>query len=411
VQGKKEQTTVAYITDIFPRISLTFISLEIRKLRQKGMHIDLYAIWKPQQPITSCESEAFLHETTYLSTVAIWQLLHAHLYYVVRKPKEYCEVLKFCRARHANVRLRRRTVYNFLLAPYLAARLADKNIPHIHAHFASGAATIAMMAARLLNIGFSFTAHRGDILDENVLLNEKLKKASFVIAISEYNRRYLLRESPAVEMSKVKTIHCGVETDIFSPCQRIWKDSPCFLAVGNLLPRKGHVYLIEACRILREKGINYRCIIVGGGPQRTELENLIQKYRMDGQIELAGAVPHESIQSYYNRADIFVLASLSEGIPVVLMEAMSKGLAVIATSIMGIPELVSHEEDGILVNPGDPVELAESMMRVLKDRELKARLGKNARQKVLRNFNIDLNAEKIKELFEGRDAIRPGGKA
>jgi colanic acid/amylovoran biosynthesis glycosyltransferase len=404
-----KSSRIAYITDVFPGITLTFVYLEVRRLRQKGMHIDLYAIWQSKQKITSREADSFGAETTYLSPPPIFQLFRGHGYYAWEKPKKYLQILKLCLAQHPNARLRRRTVYNFLLAPYLATLLANKHTTHIHAHFASGASTVAIMASELLDINFSFTAHRGDIFDEKILLYEKLKKAKFAIAISEYNRACLLREAPDVEASKVKTIHCGVEIEVFSPCQRTHGGPPVFLAVGSLLQRKGHRYLLEACRILRSEGKDYRCIIVGDGPERLELEKLVRKYGVEDQVELAGAVPHEDILLYYDQADIFVHPSLSEGIPVVLMEAMSKELPVIATRITGVPELVSHEEDGLLVGAAESAELAEAMMRLLTNVELRIRLGKNAREKILRDFNLDVNTAQIKELFKESDTLRPRG--
>jgi len=389
---------VAYITDIFPLAS--FIHLEIKKLRHLGMHIDLYVIWNSPQRARAGEEKSISKETQCLSPPRIWQLFRAHCYYAWKVPHRYYEILKLCLAEHTHIRLRRRTLFNFLLAPYLAAGLEKKHLPHIHAHFAFGAATTAMMASRLLNIGFSFTAHRGDILEEKTLLNEKVKRANFVIAISQYNKKVLLREAPETESRKIKTIHLGVDTKVFLPCPQANQGPPVLLAVGYLLARKGHEYLIEACRLLKARGIAYRCVIVGEGPKRKELENLIHRYNMEREVELAGSAPHESIQRYYNRADIFVHPALSEGIPVVLMEAMSKGLPVIATRITGVPELVQHEENGILVSPANVVELIEGMTRLLKDKEFRTRLGNNATRTIVQRFNIDVNALKVKKCFE-----------
>jgi glycosyltransferase involved in cell wall biosynthesis len=257
-----------------------------------------------------------------------------------------------------------------------------------------------MMASSLLNISFSFTAHRVAILDEKVLLNEKAKRAKFAIAISEYNKSRLLSQAPEAEPRQINTIYCGIDKKVFFPCPSIKHGLPYFLAVGSLLVRKGHAFLIEACRILKGYGIDFQCVIIGEGPERRELEDLIRRYNMEGEVELPGSVPHEDIQEYYNQADFLVHPSISEGIPVVLMEAMSKGLPVIATNITGIPELVNNEKNGILVPIRDTLELAEAMMRLLNDKELRMRLGKNARGKILRDFDIDINTNKIRELFE-----------
>jgi glycosyltransferase involved in cell wall biosynthesis len=397
---KTENGRVAYITDVFPGVTLTFVYLEIKKLREQGMRIDIYAIWRPKQKIVASEADCFQAETTYLSPPPILQLLRAHFHYARNRSKQYLDNLRLCVAAHAKLRLRRRTIYNFCLAPYLTMLLANKQIKHIHAHFASGAATTAMMAAKLLDISFSFTAHRGDILEGKALLDEKLKQAKFAVSISEYNRTCLLREAPDVAEDKVKTIHCGVATDVFLPSERAHSGPLVFLSVGSLLERKGHVFLVEACRLLNEYDINYRCIIVGNGPQRNSLQNVIYKYKLEEKVLLVGSVPHEDIQSYYDKADVFVLPSLNEGIPVVLMEAMSKGLAVIATNITGVSELVTNERHGILAAPGEYGELAGAMIRLSKDTELRKFLGANARKKIQSDFNVDINTAKIRKLFE-----------
>ncbi len=398
--GEERTLRIAYITDVFPPISLTFLYLEIKKLRHMGTHVDLYAIWKSRKQTTTAEGESFSNGTRYLWPPPIRQLLRVHFHYARKVPARYLETLKLCLVEHPKARLRLRTLCNFLLAPYLAGSLEKKPVAHIHAHFASGAATVAMMASRLLNIGFSFTAHGSDILIERVLLNEKLKMANFAIAISDYNRKSLVSQAPEAEPSKVRTIHCGVNPDVFLPCTRTNQHPPVFLAVGNLVWQKGHAYLIEACRFLKARGVEYRCVIIGEGPKREELENLIRRYNMEEEVDLHGSVPHESIQLYYNRADILVHPSISEGIPVVLMEAMSKELTVIATRITGVPELVEHGEDGLLVAPGNVAELAEAMVILRNNKELRTRLGNNARRKILRAFNAEVNIKKIKKLFE-----------
>jgi len=180
--------SIAYITDTFPRVSLTFVELEIEKLRCLGGDIDIYALRRSATQVVSGKAESLSNEITYLWPPPIWQLFRAHRYYAWKVPKTYIQILKFCLAPHPYLRLRLRTFCNFLVAPYFATSLAKKNIRHIHSHFASGAATVSMMTSGLLEIGFSFTAHGSDILIEKVLLNEKLKRAKFAIAVSEYNR-------------------------------------------------------------------------------------------------------------------------------------------------------------------------------------------------------------------------------
>jgi colanic acid/amylovoran biosynthesis glycosyltransferase len=397
---KRDHLRLAYITDVFPAVSLTFIYLELKKLRRLHMEIDFYAIWKWHEETKSKEAEFLASEATYLSPPSLTQLFRSHCYYLWHWFDRYLQNLRLCLVAHPSMRLYRRTFYNFILAPYFARMLEKRQTSHVHAHFAFGAATTAMMASNLLNIGFSFTAHGSDVLIEKSLLNEKLTKAKFAIAISEYNKLCLKREAPGVDSDKIKVIHCGVDPEIFYPVYRIDRGLPVFLAVGSLVEEKGHAYLIEACAVLAMNSTDFRCIIVGEGPKRKNLEKLIVRHQLGGKVELAGAIPHERIQVYFDRADIVVHPSISEGIPVALMEAMSKGLPVIASRITGIPELVKHNEDGILVCPADVSELAKAMRKLLDNKEFRIQLGRSGRQKILKKFNLEIGTYKIKKLFD-----------
>jgi len=392
---------VAFIIDVYPKLSLTFIDQEVEKLRHLGMQIDLYAVWRPRPGNSSGEVRSLMDSTTYLSVAPITQLLRAHYYYARRVPGRYLTVLKLCLGQHSSARLRLRTLYNFILAPRLAASLEQKRIRHIHAHFASGASTIGMMVAGLARIDFSFTAHGSGLLVEKVLLSEKTRKAKFVIAVSEYNRQRLLHEAPTAEPSRIKTIHYGVDPDVFSPGGSRKVGGPFVLtAIGNLVWHKGHEYLIEACRLLKANSVDYRCVIVGDGPRRKELRSLILRYGIHREVAMVGAVQHEHIQRYLRESDLLVHPSVSEGIPVVLMEAMATGLPVIATNITGIPELVEDGQNGILVPPRDSMQLADATMRILQDSDLRLRLGRNARDTIVRGFHVDSRTGMVARLFD-----------
>jgi colanic acid/amylovoran biosynthesis glycosyltransferase len=398
--GGQRRLKLAYITDVFPAVSLTFIYLELEKLRQLEMDIDFYAIWKCCEKTQSREAEFLTNETTYLSPPSIAGLLRDHCYYFWHAPDRYLRNLRVCWMRHPTPRLYCRTFYNFFLAPQFARMLQKRGTFHIHAHFAFGAATTAMMAANLLNISFSFTVHGSDVLIEKCLLNEKSKRAKFVVTVSEFNKNRLMVEAPDVNSNKVKVIHCGVDSDVFHPQVHVERGLPVLLAVGSLLDVKGHAYLVEACAALVTDAVDFKCIIVGEGPERKHLEKLILRYKLGEKIKLVGAIPHENIQAYFDRADIVIHPSISEGIPVALMEAMSKGLPVIASRITGIPELVTHEKDGILVSSANVAELAKAMKRLIADNELRTQLGKSAREKILTEFNFERTTCEIKKLFE-----------
>jgi colanic acid/amylovoran biosynthesis glycosyltransferase len=302
---------------------------------------------------------------------------------------------------------RRRTFFHFLEAVYLALDMERQGIKHIHAHFEINAASIALVASRLLGISFSFTAHNL-LFTDRIILQEKIREARFIVAISGFTRDFLSGLAPGETYDhKVHIVHCGLSLKDFSPPDlKPVNDVPILLFVAQLAERKGAPILIEACKILAERGVAFRCIMVGDGPQRALVEQLINQYGLQATVELPGALFQEQLREYLNRADVFVLPCIRtdsgdmDGIPVALMEAMSMGIPTISTHVSGIPELIEHEQSGLLVPPRDPHALADALQRVLQDKELGERLRKNGRCRVQAEFNIQNNARQLAGLFE-----------
>ena len=282
-----------------------------------------------------------------------------------------------------------------------------KAVNHVHAHFVNNAATAALVISRLLGISFSFTAHNV-LFTDRPLLQEKIREARFVVAISEFTRQFLLDFIPGENVAeKIHIVHCGLEPQRFKPPDpKPAKEIPVILFVGQLAERKGAPILIEACRNLRERGLEFRCLIVGDGPQRTIMESLISNFGLQNVVELKGAVFQENLREFLEAADIFVLPCLRtpdgdmDGIPVSLMEAMAMEIPAVSTFVSGIPELIKDGENGSLVPEKDPVALADALQRLLLDKSLCLRLGKSGREKVCQEFDVDKSAGQLKNLFE-----------
>jgi len=398
---------VAFITDLYPKLSLTFIELEVSRLRDLGMPIDLYAIWRPSPgaPLSG-RTQSLTQSTTYLSSAPIKHLMRAHYVYARRAPARYVAALRHVLRPHPTTRRRLRTLYGFVIAPQLAASLEQRRIGHIHAHFAGGACTVAMMASELAGLTFSFTAHGSDVLVEKVLLTEKTTRAKFAVAVCEHIRQVLLASAPKAIPGKIKTIRMGVDPGAFlRGTGRGSGDPIVFTAIGNLVWQKGHEYLIEACRILKARGVDFRCVIVGDGPRRNRLSRLIRSCNVQSEVSLVGSVEHDEIGKYYRQSDVLIHPSVSEGIPVVLMEAMAAGLPVIASDITGIPELVDDGRNGLLVQARDPEQLAAAAMRLIEDEDLRSRLGRSARRTILNEFHVDSRTAEVARLFGSELAL------
>jgi glycosyltransferase involved in cell wall biosynthesis len=251
---------------------------------------------------------------------------------------------------------RLKTLLHTWLGACYAVLLENREVDHIHVHHGYFGSWIGMVAARLLGVGYSLTLHGSDLLLHAAYLDVKLANCGFCLTISEYNRRYIVEHYPGIAAQKIVVSRLGVDVNERAP---FGADTPLttsqsfsLLAVGRLHAVKDHAFLVRACAELHARGVDFECSIAGEGPERRHLEFLIRKSGLKNRVELLGHVTREQMDSLYDRADVVVLTSRSEGIPLVLMEAMARGKIVLAPDITGIPELVTPGQTGFLYEPG-----------------------------------------------------------
>lgn len=399
---------IAYITQSFPSLTTTFIYREVLALRDIGFEIVTFAIWKPNVNKLSAESKGLVDTSFYVFPISWRKFFAAHLHFFFTRPVKYISTFFFVLTRRGeSIKNRRRTFFHFFEAIYLASDAEREGIRHIHAHFTVNAATLALIIARMLDISFSFTAHNNFFTDR-LILKEKLKAAKFFIAISQCSRDFLLQFLPEENLQdKSHIVHCGVSPDDFSPpTHERTNQQPLIFSLAQLVERKGLPVLVEACKILHERGYDFQCLIAGDGPQGSILERLILEYQIQDKVQLVGIVFQEQLSDYLDRSDMFVLPCLTadngdqDGIPVVLMEAMAMEIPTISTYVSGIPELIEDGQSGLLVREKDAVALADAIQRLLIDDELRRAIGKNGRQKVIQEFNIHENAAQLANLFK-----------
>ncbi len=309
-------------------------------------------------------------ETVVLQPLRVITLMRA-LWLCIRHWDRIADLIRriLLRGRESPMQRIKALAHTWLGACY-ALLLEGRGVEHIHAHHGYFGSWIAMAAARFLDVSFSMTLHGSDLLLHGTYLDAKLENCRFCLTVSEYNRRYILQQYPAVEAKKVVVSRLGV---CLPECRglpglarRIGTDKPSFdlsvLAVGRLHAVKDHAFLVRACAQLRACGLKVDCLIAGEGSERSNLESLIRKYGLRERVRLLGHVSNEQTDSLYARADVVVLTSRSEGIPLVLMEAMASGKLVLAPEITGIPELVIAGKTGFLYKPGS---LADFVARLL----------------------------------------------
>lgn len=403
--------TIAYVTQFFPILTETFVYREVCALRAKGYDVRTFSNRTPDRKQLSDESLHLMADTEYVFPIDWKPFLSAHLSYLTRHPLKYVRTLwQVMGQRGESWGNRKRTLGHFGGGVYLAKKAKEQGVQHVHAHFGVNAATIALVIAQLNDITFSFTAHQ-IIFTDQLILREKLKHAHFIAAISEYSRDYLIDfygENGAIA-DKFHIVHCGISPEQFRPKSTTLSlngHKPLIFSLARLDEKKGMPYLIEACRILHERGIDFECIIGGDGEQMPLLQQMVADYSLGEIVTLTGRLFQEDLEPYFNRANLFALGCVTtedgdiDGIPVVLMEAMAMGVPTISTSVSGIPELIEHEKSGLLVPEKDPVALADAMERLLANPAYAQKLAQAGCQKVRCEFNIHHTSDQLAALFE-----------
>jgi glycosyltransferase involved in cell wall biosynthesis len=277
---------------------------------------------------------------------------------------------------------------------------------HIHAHWATYPSTAALLIADRLGLPFSFTSHAHDIFVNDHLIADKLQRASFAVTISEFNRRWLAGRYASAAPRRLEVIHCGLPIDQYRPAA-VEREAGLIVAVGRLDDIKGFRHLVDACGELKQRGVAFRCRIVGEGPLRKALAAQIAALGLSEHCTLDGALPQHDVRMLVQRAAVFVLPSVvtpqgdRDGIPVALMEAMALGTPVVSTAVSGIPELVEDGVTGLLVAPGDALALADRIDRLLHDQATAAALTARARTRIERDFDVAKEAERLLQLFQG----------
>jgi glycosyltransferase involved in cell wall biosynthesis len=298
----------------------------------------------------------------------------------------------------------------FPIAVSWAHQMRALGVRHVHAHFGSYPALAALIAAELMEIGFSFTAHAHDLFVDNMMLAEKASQAKFVVAISEFNRTRLSALLSADAARRVRVIHCGVDSQAlaFRPWRRSSAHRHVLLCVAALREYKGLGHLIRACALLRQSSPDdqFVCRIVGEGPERSALEREIRTSGLGDSVQLLGAREQSVVRNLLEHSDTFVMPSIvarngyMDGIPVALMEAMASGVPVIASQLSGIPELVRDGETGLLVSAGQAEALQAAILRCWRDPVAAAQRAVHARALVEREYDINRTTRQLAEIFD-----------
>jgi glycosyltransferase involved in cell wall biosynthesis len=407
---------IAYYVWRFPVLSQTFVRREVSALQSRGAALQVFAEAAEDVPMLDPSDRALLETTTYLLPVDRERLENYKREFRRSRFFAYCNVYLYIMSRRYGLTkklVRDRNLFHY--AVYLAGTFRDRGINRVHSAWGDRAGFAAMLAAKLLGVPFTLQVRAHDLHDPSYheTLRELLENAEFVITNTQYNRPYIEALMPE-KRAAIHTIYNGVDLSTFNAPSRppIPRTAPVkLLCVARLVEQKGLTHLLDACAMLRDRGFRFTCEVIGGVEEPLyaayweRLKKRHRKLRLENHVFFRGARPFEDVMNAYRSADMFVLPCVvaKDGrrdiTPNALIEAMAMRLPVISTTVTGVVEIVEADVSGLLVGPGDPVALAETIERVARDDALARRLAENARKRVEERFDAHRNVEERLRLF------------
>ncbi|MDJ0705007.1 MAG: glycosyltransferase [Leptolyngbyaceae cyanobacterium MO_188.B28] len=418
---------IGFLLKTFPKLSETFILNEILELERQGLNLHIFSLRRPTDTQFHPAVSQVRAPVTYIPSLMPKYsredeeaLLAVNLELLQQNPNGYLSNLNFYRDRSED-----RQLNELLQAGYLAMAMQKLGVTHLHVHFANVPTATAELAKQFCQIPYSITAHAKDIyLSEPEALNRRMASAEFVLTCTDYNRNYL--ESIATHNTPIHLAYHGLDLTRFR-LEEDWihqetmssaspfssplssplptSDTPLILSVGRFCEKKGFPYLFEACHSLKQKGLRFHCGIVGYGPLQEQFERQIEDLGIADVVTIIGQLTQDQLIEYYRQTDIFVLPCQvtedgdRDGIPNVLLEAMAMRAPVISTDISGISELITSNQNGILVPEKDPHALSIELERLLQQPQLRALLGQAGQWKVHQDFALEANVKQVKDLL------------
>lgn len=410
----ESKPAILYMSGELPVRSETFVYREILALRALGLDIQTASV---HAPVRGLDDGGVLDEmaqsTTELYSTGAGSVLADALKEFATHPIRSFTTMTRCKvdiffSPEVALRRKHKVFWQGLAGLALARRVREKSIGHIHAHMAHVPTTIAMYAAKQLGVTFSFTGHAIDLFPNRTLLKEKLKRAAFVNCISHWHRAFYQSIVPRPD-DDYPVVRCGVDTELYEPTPAPRGDRLRVLSVGRLVEKKGMDVLIKATgAIERLGGVKISVAIAGGGPEESTLRALVDALPSTAEVEMLGETDNDTVMRLMCEADVFALpcrvarSGDRDGIPVVLMEAMARGRCVISGDLETIRELIQDQVSGVMIPPGDQAALEKALIGLAKDRDRVDELGRAARERIEREFDLALNAGRIRDALVSR---------
>ncbi|MCC7147548.1 MAG: glycosyltransferase [Phycisphaeraceae bacterium] len=394
---------IAYLINQYPTVSHSFIRREIKELEAQGAVVLRFALRPWREKVVDPADAEEARRTRYVQAGGAIALLGALLLVALGRPA------RFLVAWRAAVRLGRRShrgvgrhLAYLAEASLLARWMKEEKVEHLHAHFGTNSAAVAMLVRLLGGPSYSFTVHGPEEFDAPgaLSLGEKIQHAAFVVGVSSFGRSQLYRWSRSTDWEKIHVVHCGLAEDyLHQTIQKIPADGP-LVCVGRICEQKGQLLLLEAVGRLAGEGLKVPLVFVGDGDMRPQMEAAAARLGITEQIKITGWATAEQVRQHVQQARALVLPSFAEGLPVVIMEAFALGRPVVSTFVAGIPELVEPAVNGWLVPAGSVAHLATALRDLLASPcELLESMGSAGRQRVLRDHHLAIEVRKLHDLF------------
>jgi len=402
---KKERLKVGYIVKMFPRLSETFILNEILELERNDVEVTIFSIKRPNEGIFHPQLSELKADVFYLDEFDLrkWPSWLGKIWTPLRdRQRDFWELMD-----EALSEVNRIKSDQVILGAWIASQALSRGIQRLHAHFATLPSTLAYYASRISGIDFSFTAHAKDIyvypFSETLML-EKIAAVTQLITVTEFNRDFIAERTHINLHDKVVVLHNGVDLEAFTG--RTGEiEAGLIVAVGRLVPKKGFATLLHACAVLKERGLKFRCVIIGDGSEAEALQELHAELNLGDVVDLYGPAHSGETLQWIQKATVTCLPCTTaednniDALPTALLESLAYGVPAVSTTISGIPEIIESGVEGFLVPPDEPIELADKLEVLLTDAQLRETFSKNCRSKAEQEFDIKKNVARLREYF------------
>jgi glycosyltransferase involved in cell wall biosynthesis len=394
---------IAYILNTYPQPSHSFIRRELTALERDGTRVLRLAMRRPQADLPDPADRAEAARTEYVLDRGAAGLAAALAGAAIRSPWRFLTALRLALGMGAAMPAGRlRHLIYLAEAAHVARRCATEGVQHMHAHFGTNSAAVALLAQALGGPGYSFTVHGPEEFDAPGALSLALKldRAAFAVGVSSFGRSQLCRWAGFETWDRLRVVHCGIETDAFADPAPLPAGPLHLVSIGRFAEQKGQMVLVQAMAALRDSHPDIRLTLVGDGDMRADLQRAIAEHDLGAVIHLTGWLPETGVRAEIAAAHALILPSFAEGLPMVVMEAMAAARPVIATFIAGIPELVIPGRTGWLVPAGDPAALAAAVVEMAATPVADlAAMGRAGRSRVLDRHDADTEARRLADHF------------